>query len=283
MSKITVTFKTNGALTDVTSVYLNNPDGSYGVKRNDTNAVIVVAGTAMTKLSTGVYEYEFTDPAYSLEYTYWIQWVYGGETHRKSRIVTGPEDIFSIESAEIITRIRQITSRNNTTDLPDTTIEGYIVDCARKIANKTMSLKSSTSGTLSADTNTIDEPLDMIPCQQAIDAFYLDSTLLNPISFDEWRQGYKRGYAYRNRTIYISPTSDNDKTYTLYYSKEHDSTITPLELGDEYKEAVIYLVCSMIFDDYSMQEQADTYRIKYENEMTSIPLTEPMTVIYRRE
>ena len=39
-------------LTDPTSMTLIDPTGTYGVKRNDTNAVVVAAGTPMAKIST---------------------------------------------------------------------------------------------------------------------------------------------------------------------------------------------------------------------------------------
>jgi len=41
-------FKVNGILIDPTSVVLSDPGGTYGVKRDDTDAVVVADGTAMT-------------------------------------------------------------------------------------------------------------------------------------------------------------------------------------------------------------------------------------------
>lgn len=82
-------FTIDGVLTDVTSVVLSDPTATYGVKRNDTSAVVVADGTAMTKVSTGVYRHTFAEPAVGLTYTYWVEWVYGGETYRDEHTVTG--------------------------------------------------------------------------------------------------------------------------------------------------------------------------------------------------
>jgi uncharacterized phiE125 gp8 family phage protein len=91
MSTVTLEekFTINDVLTDVTSVKLSDPTGTFGVKRNDTGAVVVADGTAMTKVSTGVYQHTFTEPALNLTYTYWIEWVYDGETYWDEKTCTG--------------------------------------------------------------------------------------------------------------------------------------------------------------------------------------------------
>ncbi len=79
---ITFTLKVGGVLTNATSAVLSDPTGTFGVKRDDTDAAIVADGTAMTHSSTGVYSYTFTEPAAGLAYTSYVEWVYGGETYR---------------------------------------------------------------------------------------------------------------------------------------------------------------------------------------------------------
>jgi hypothetical protein len=90
MSTLYFRFKVDDVATDVTSVVLSDPAGAYGVKRNDTNAVVVADATALTKQSTGVYSYTFTDPAYGLTYTYYVEYVYDGETYYEPHTFTGP-------------------------------------------------------------------------------------------------------------------------------------------------------------------------------------------------
>lgn len=74
-------WKVEGVLTNVTTAKLSDPTGTYGVKRNDTNAVIVADGTAMTNTATGIYEYSFTDVE-GVAYTAYVEFVYGGATYR---------------------------------------------------------------------------------------------------------------------------------------------------------------------------------------------------------
>lgn len=76
------THTVNGALTDATAVLLSDPTGAFGLRRTDTNAVIVADSTAFTRDSVGSYSYAFADPAPGLTYEYWIEWVFGGATDR---------------------------------------------------------------------------------------------------------------------------------------------------------------------------------------------------------
>ncbi len=75
------TWRVENVLTDVTSAVLSDPTGTYGVKRNDTSAVVVADGTAMAHTSTGVYDYTFTEPAAGLAYTAYVEIVYDGLTY----------------------------------------------------------------------------------------------------------------------------------------------------------------------------------------------------------
>jgi hypothetical protein len=91
MSTRTVSFshRVNGVLTNATSVVLSSPDGTFGVKRNDTDAVVVADGTALTNTATGLYSHTFTEPAAGLEYTAYVEWVYAGETYRVEKTLAG--------------------------------------------------------------------------------------------------------------------------------------------------------------------------------------------------
>lgn len=69
-----------GALIDPASVVLEDFSGVFGVKRLDTDGVVVPAGTEMTRESTGVYTHSFIDPAPNLTYEYWVKFVVSGNT-----------------------------------------------------------------------------------------------------------------------------------------------------------------------------------------------------------
>ena len=90
MSTIRKRFKVDSVLTDPTSIVLSDSTGTYGVKRDDTGAAVVAAGTAMTQISTGDYQHQFTDPANDLTYTYCVKIVYGGATYYFAGELTGP-------------------------------------------------------------------------------------------------------------------------------------------------------------------------------------------------
>lgn len=72
-------FEVDGVLTNVTSAKLSDPTGTYGIKRNDTDAVVVADGTVMTNSATGVYQYPFEDVV-DVAYTAYVEFVYGGAT-----------------------------------------------------------------------------------------------------------------------------------------------------------------------------------------------------------
>jgi hypothetical protein len=91
MSNTTInfTFTVGGVPTDATSVVLRDAGATFGVRRTDTLAAVVAAGTAMTHVSTGVYAYTFADPEPNLAYHYWVEAVHGGATHRLAGNVAG--------------------------------------------------------------------------------------------------------------------------------------------------------------------------------------------------
>jgi uncharacterized phiE125 gp8 family phage protein len=73
--------KVDGVATNATSVVLSNPTGAYGVKRTDTDAVVVADSTAMVWSALGVYKYTFAEPAANLAYSWYAEWVYLGDTY----------------------------------------------------------------------------------------------------------------------------------------------------------------------------------------------------------
>jgi len=77
---ISKNWRVEGVLTNVTTAKLSDPTGTYGVKRNDTDAVVVADGTSMTTSATGIYEYSFTDIV-DIAYTAYVEFVYEGTTY----------------------------------------------------------------------------------------------------------------------------------------------------------------------------------------------------------
>lgn len=75
-------FRVGGTLTDPDSstVVFSDPTATLAVNRTDTNAAVTppTVGTAMTRISTGVYQYAITDPAFNLTYQWWAKYYYDG-------------------------------------------------------------------------------------------------------------------------------------------------------------------------------------------------------------
>lgn len=93
---ISKAWRVENVLTNVTTAKLSDPTGTYGVKRNDTDAVVVADGTNMTNSSTGIYEYSFSDVA-NVSYTAYVEIVYLGATYHlevdipaRTSAVSGP-------------------------------------------------------------------------------------------------------------------------------------------------------------------------------------------------
>lgn len=87
-------------LTDATSVTLTDAGGTYGVKRLDTGATVVAAGTAMTKISTGYYEKSFTDPAAGLSYQASVAFLNAGATYYEVKTWTAPTDLRALTTLD---------------------------------------------------------------------------------------------------------------------------------------------------------------------------------------
>ena len=83
MSSTTLTFVLDlgAGPVDADAVVLSDAAGTYGVRRTDTNAVVVAANTAMTHTATGTYTCTFTDPAPGLVYQYVVKATIGAATH----------------------------------------------------------------------------------------------------------------------------------------------------------------------------------------------------------
>jgi len=88
MATLKFTTKIADVLTNVTSVVLSDPDGSYGVQRTDTEETIVAVNAVMSNTSTGTYEYDFDEDVNNVEYRFYVKWVYAGEDHYVENIYT---------------------------------------------------------------------------------------------------------------------------------------------------------------------------------------------------
>lgn len=105
ITTITHEFRIDNVLTDPDSVVLADYTGTFGVKRMDTDAVVVAVNTAMVKSSTGVYAYSFDDPAYNLTYEYWIKFVISGTTLYAGAELNGSSTLNGYTLVEMINKL----------------------------------------------------------------------------------------------------------------------------------------------------------------------------------
>jgi len=95
-------FRVGGVLTNATSVVLSDEDGTYGVKRLDTEAIVVAAGTAMTNPETGVYRYALEDVD-GAAVSWWARVVYRGVTYhfeKETRTATNSGTLSAYNTAD---------------------------------------------------------------------------------------------------------------------------------------------------------------------------------------
>lgn len=114
---------TNGVLSDVTSVVLSDPLGSYGVRRKDTGTVVVPAGAVFIRDSVGTYHYTFTEPAPNLSYDYSIQWVNGGETKWQNNTLNTASSLSGVISPAPLAYVQMGI---DTVACGDTTLAAYL-------------------------------------------------------------------------------------------------------------------------------------------------------------
>jgi hypothetical protein len=132
------TFRVDGTLTNPTSVVMSDPTNTYGVRRQDTQAVVVANNTAMTNVSTGVYRHTFTAPAAGLTYEWYVEVVYNGITyHSEKEFVdkdpyagtywtwTGIKNEIGQVNAEIVS---QLDNDVTTADMARVAVDGEIAD-----------------------------------------------------------------------------------------------------------------------------------------------------------
>ena len=126
---VNVTFKTlAGVAFDPTTVKLSNQAATIGVKRDGNDDVVVADNTAMTKISTGVYQYSFTDPAADLTYTAYIEYVISGETYWIEKSVTG-----ATSATEPIT-LTEAKLHLRVTETADDSLISSLITAARQYA-----------------------------------------------------------------------------------------------------------------------------------------------------
>lgn len=113
MATVTINTEIAGVAADIGTVVLEDPTAAYGIKRNDTDAVIVAAGTAMDHPATGRYTKEFSS-VFGVSYTAYVKLPYGGANHYRQLVFTANGDIAATSIKAAIATILDTDARSVT-------------------------------------------------------------------------------------------------------------------------------------------------------------------------
>lgn len=123
-----------GVLTDVTTAKLSDPTGTFGAKRTDTDATVVADGTDYVNVGTGQYQYEFSSEVAGVEYAYWVEVLYAGQTFRFERTLTAPTTTTDFDQrGSMRSLFRTYTGLSSTNDITDEEINDRLNDFYKNI------------------------------------------------------------------------------------------------------------------------------------------------------
>ena len=218
MSAILRTFKIDGVLTDMTSVKLADPTGTFGVKRNDTGAVVVANDTAMTRTAAGTYQYGFNDPAPGLTYTYSLKFVYNGQTYYVADTFAELAVSPSLSAIETLVGnvLEDAAHAVFSTTIIDQCIDQAIKELSTKVPCESKETVTLSAGSIDVDVSGITGLLEVAKAEYKVDE--------QPRKF--------RNVARFGNTITIKTTLNpaaNDSAY-LYCLKMHTADTLPSEL-----------------------------------------------------
>jgi hypothetical protein len=111
----TATWTVDGVLTDPdVPIVMSDPTNAFGARRSDTLAVVVNNGTAMTRVSAGVYTYDLVaPPADGLTYEWWSEIVWQGvPIHLQNTLVDAAPTGVARMNLNSLTRAVQLAMRS---------------------------------------------------------------------------------------------------------------------------------------------------------------------------
>ena len=278
---ISKTWEVDGVLTDPDSVKLSDPTGTYGIKRDDTDEVVVADGTDMDNPSTGVYQYSFEDEA-GVTYTAYIEVTDGGavyyfEVDLPARTDTGTLDLtFSTLKVEVADFLGWTRDSDNWSTDEDSRL-GAIVNAGyrqfiyppplpgEKVGHKWSFLRPSTSLETTAGTYVYDLPSDFAAMVSDMVYSVNDSVerIVEQTSAGQIdRRRALNDYTGQPYLFAVRPKSTNmsapqtmevlfyptpDDTYTLYYQYDAKadslSDANPYPLGGQVHSETLLQSC----------------------------------------
>jgi hypothetical protein len=165
-----------------------------------------------------------------------------------------------MDKTTLLNSVNGMTGRNETA----TTFDPWLLEVLIEMSARTRYLKTSTTGTTTADQNYISVPSDMAGSE--IDGLVINDARYDPISWDDFMGGKKEGYVVMGDSIYLSPTP-GAYSYTLYYSKVHPTSLTTILFPDVFQPAVEHGCAAKVYAHYEIMDKLSSQLTLFENEM----------------
>ncbi len=155
MPTIRFTIKVDGVPADATYCALSDPTGAYGARRSDTLAVVVADATAMTRVSAGIYEHTFSDPALDLTYGYYVEYTLAGATYYSEGEIAGASASGALTLAEMKASVAAVLEDTDNTIFSDDAVAQQFAK-ALATASRYVPAESKESLTFSAGSTELD-------------------------------------------------------------------------------------------------------------------------------
>ena len=199
----------------------------------------------------------------------------------------------AITEAALLVRAKKRTRRDELTVIGDgsnSDFTYYMKLAVKRLSQDSLSLKGTATGTVSASTDTVTIPSDMIDATAGVDGFTLGSAndssnnpVLQPLSWEEYRAGKMEGYVLRDGVIFVRPKPDTDRTYNLDYRKFHGATVTTLEFADKYEECFVPLLCHYIYNDLELETKAKDQEVEYKRKLREVADDDTPPIVATRQ
>jgi len=178
----------------------------------------------------------------------------------------------SITSGDTLTRVQKITKRDKGAGaIAAADIDEELVEILLDLSRRGAFLPTSATGTITGNAVSISTPSDyMFGDTIQMTSGNTSGDVLCEITMVEFLKGQIEGFVRRGSLIYIHPTSSSARTYTLYYSKEHDASADTIEFADRFGAAIKYGVAYKVEENHSQWAKAEQLERRYVMEVDKL-------------
>jgi hypothetical protein len=147
-------------------------------------------------------------------------------------------------------------------------IQNDIIAALVDISKQHGFLKTSTSGTMSSD------HVDMPTGFSFADTVTVDGEPFDPITFAEYTNDVRSGYAIRGNQIFFTEDALG-KAYEICYAYIHPRTVSAIEFDDKVLDAVVSFVTARVYRRAKQHDDASTWFSYYDIEIAKLIASAP--------